>query len=106
MRSHTRRARHSTALPLPDGEGAIDPRISVRERKTMAHGPPAGIGFRHPGMVLVIAIISLNVGKSEEAALAVAGHLGVFAGIEPPADGVGMDAQEWAEIPRPIMGVQ
>ena len=70
----------------------------------MAHGPPAGIGFRHPGMVLVIAIISLNVGKSEEAALAVAGHLGVFAGIEPPADGVGMDAQEWAEIPRPIMG--
>ena len=48
---------------------------------------------------------SLNVRNSEEASLAVAGHLGVFAGIEPPTDCVGMDAQERAEIPRPIVGL-
>jgi hypothetical protein len=46
---------------------------------------------------------SLNVRKSEEASLAVARHLGVFAGFEAPADGVGMDAQKRAEIPRPMM---
>jgi len=45
----------------------------------------------------------LNVRNREEASLAVAGHLGVFAGFEPPADGIGMDAQKRAEIPRPIV---
>jgi hypothetical protein len=45
----------------------------------------------------------LNVRKREEASLAVAGHFGVFAGFEPRTDCVGMDAQERAEIPRPIV---
>ena len=45
----------------------------------------------------------LNVRKREEASHAVAGHLGVFASLETPADRVGMDSQERAEIPGPIV---
>jgi hypothetical protein len=45
----------------------------------------------------------LNVRKPEEASFAVAGHFGVFASLETPADCVGMDSQERAEIPRPIV---
>jgi hypothetical protein len=45
----------------------------------------------------------LNVCKREEASLAVAGHLRVFASLETPADRVGMDSQERAEIRRPIV---
>jgi hypothetical protein len=45
----------------------------------------------------------LDVRKREEPSLRVAGHFGVFAGFEPPADCVGMDSQERAEIPRPIL---
>ena len=45
----------------------------------------------------------VNVGKSEDSALSVAGHLGVFAGLESPTKGVGVEAQEGAEVPRPIV---
>ena len=48
---------------------------------------------------------SLNVGKSGEASLAVAGHLGVFAGLEAPPDGGRVDAQERGEVPGPIVGL-
>jgi len=47
----------------------------------------------------------LNVRNREEASLAVAGYFGVFAGIEPRTDCVGMDAQERAEIPGPIVAL-
>jgi len=46
---------------------------------------------------------SLNVRNREKASFAVAGHFGVFASLETPADCVGMDSQERAEIPRPIV---
>jgi len=43
----------------------------------------------------------LKVRKREEASFAVAGHFGVFAGFEPPANCVGMDSEKRAEIRRP-----
>jgi hypothetical protein len=45
----------------------------------------------------------LNVRNREKASFAVAGHFGLFAGFEPPADGVGIDTQKRAEIPGPIV---
>ena len=45
---------------------------------------------------------SLDVGESEDPPLAVAGHLRVFAGLETPTEGVGVDAQERAQVPRPV----
>jgi hypothetical protein len=46
---------------------------------------------------------SLDVRNREKASFAVTGHFGVFAGFEPPADGVGMNTQKRAEIPGPIV---
>jgi hypothetical protein len=45
---------------------------------------------------------SFNVGKGEDPPLAVAGHFRVFAGFETPTEGVGVNAQERAQVPRPV----
>ena len=45
----------------------------------------------------------VNVGKSEDPALSVSDHLGVFAGFEAPTERVGVDAQQGAEVPCPIV---
>ena len=43
-----------------------------------------------------------DVGESEEPPLTVAGHFRVFAGFETPTEGVGVDAQEGAQVPCPV----
>jgi hypothetical protein len=45
---------------------------------------------------------SFDVGKGEDPALSVAGNFGVFAGFEAPTERVRDDAQERAQVPRPI----
>jgi len=70
--------------------------------KTREHDSRTALLVRVPaaGQVFGNRENPLNVGKREEASLAVAGHLRVFASLETPADRVGMDSQERAEIRR------
>ncbi len=44
-----------------------------------------------------------DVGKNEDPPLSVARHFRVFAGSEMPTDCVGVDAQERAQLPGPVM---
>lgn len=43
-----------------------------------------------------------NVGKSQDSSLPVAVHFGVFAGFEMATDGVGVDAEERAQVCCPL----
>jgi len=45
---------------------------------------------------------SFDVGKNEDPPLAIAGDFRVFAGSETPTEGVGVDAQERAQVPCPV----
>jgi hypothetical protein len=45
---------------------------------------------------------SFDVGESEEPSLAVAGRFRLFASFETPTEGVGVDAQERAQVPCPV----